>query len=132
MKPFQPAARPGGYEGRKDIMTAETKHDANRYGIYNRIAAIEQDLTNIDGIPDVEFDIRDYGELPQVIVIPHYVVDYTRDDYFKVRKLQLAQILTVLAKHDLHNSGDRIEDYGEHWYIVRETGSTWIHPGETA
>ena len=106
-------------------MTDEVRADAIRYGILDRIAAVEKDLTAIDGVPDVEFDIRGYDEIPYVIVIPHYVIDVTREDYYKARKLQLAQILTVLARHDLHNSGDRIEDYGEHWYIVRGTGASW-------
>ena len=106
-------------------MTDDVKRDAERCGIYDRIAALENDLLMIDGVPEIEFDIRDYNEIPYVIVVPRYVVDYSRGDYFKVRKLQLAQILTVLAKHDLHNSGDRIEDYGEHWYIVRSAGASW-------
>lgn len=106
-------------------MTGEVKMYAEKYGIFGRIAAIEQELTSIDGIPDVDFDIRGYDEIPYVIVLPHYVIDVAREDYYAVRKQQLIQVLTVLAKHDLHNSGDRIEDYGEHWYIVRDTGASW-------
>lgn len=106
-------------------MTDRVAADARRCGIFDRIAAIERDLFMIDGLPDIDFDIRDYNEIPHVIVIPHYVIDVSREDYYKQRKLQLAEILTVLAKHDLHESGDRIEDMGEHWYIVRYTGKTW-------
>ena len=111
-------------------MTDSVKRDAERYGIFDRIATIEKEMLMIGGVPDVDFDIRDYNEFPHVITIVHYVLDCSIDEYYQKRKIQLAQILTVLARNDLHNSGDVIEDMGEHWYIVRCTGKSWPKVGK--
>ena len=124
-KSFLSAARPGGYEGRKEFMTERTKRYAEHYGIYSRLQELEKDLLSISGIPDVDFSVDNFDEIPQVIVIPHYVIDPTADNYYSVRKEQLINILNTCAQHDLHSSGDVIEDMGEHWYIVRRIGKTW-------
>ena len=106
-------------------MTDRTKRYAEHYGIYGRLQALEKDLLSISGIPDVDFSVDNFDEIPYVIVIPHYVIDPATDNYFSVRKEQLINILNTCARHDLHSSGDVIEDMGEHWYIVRRTGKTW-------
>lgn len=105
-------------------MRERAKEAAERFGIFERLAALERDLLEIEGIPDVDFYVDNYDEIPQVIVIPHYVLAYG-GDYFKRRKEQFVGILHTLALHDLHSSGDVIEDMGEHWYIVRSIGKTW-------
>lgn len=100
--------------------------DAVRFGILDKIQALEDDLMKIHGVSDIEFDIRDYGDLRYVILIPKYKVD-TSDlaAYFIARGRQLENILDTCRAHGLYHSGDRIEDYGEHWYIVRRCDKTW-------
>lgn len=109
-------------------MRERTVHCAEVHGILPQLNALEQALLEIKGIPDVDFDVDNYDEIPYVIVVPHFVLDPSLPDYFKARKEQLVGILHVLAEHDLHASGDVIEDMGEHWYIVRRVGKTWPRP----
>ena len=104
---------------------AETQ--AERFGILDRLQALEDDLLKIEGVSDIDFDIDYYDEIPEVILIPRYNVPDDPDpgNWFRRRANQLRLIIETCAKHHLFNSGDRIEDYGEHWYIVREPDSTW-------
>ena len=106
---------------------------AMRCGILHHMEALENDLLEIDGISDVGFDIDTYGDydVSHVILVPRYHVDVERKDYFDARHSQLQQIIAVCDKHDLHDSGDRIEDYGAHWYIVRTCGSSWPKSKDT-
>jgi hypothetical protein len=98
---------------------------AAAFGIPDRMQALENALLKIEGISDIDFDIDNYDELPHVILIPRYRVDPAREDYFQARREQRGQILEVCAAHDLYPTGDVIEDYGEHWYIVRRCGPSW-------
>lgn len=100
---------------------------ALRRGIRGRLQALENDLLQIEGISDIDFDIDTYGDydVSHVILVPRYHIDVERPDYYDARKAQLHAALDVCEKHDLHSSGDRIEDQGAHWYIVRTCGKTW-------
>ena len=102
-----------------------SESDALRFGILDRMQALENDLSMIPGIVHTEFDIRDYRELRQVILIPKYDIDVNLEDYYMVRRLQLQSIFNTCEKHGLRPSGDTIEDMGEHWYIVRSCDKTW-------
>lgn len=98
---------------------------AERFGILDRLQALESDLLKIDGISNIEFDIANYREVHQVIIVLKYDAGAFDKGYYARRNRQLIAILTACVIHDLRNSGDRIEDYGEHWYIVRDCGETW-------
>ena len=103
--------------------SAEKK--AEQFGILERMRLLESDMLKIDGISDINFDIDNFKEIHEVILIPRYDAGPLDGQYYARRREQLAKILLECAKHDLHDSGDRIEDYGEHWYIVRTCGKTW-------
>lgn len=100
---------------------------AEQCGILYRLQALENDLLKIDGISDIDFDIDTYGDydVSHVILVPKYNVDVRRQDYYEARRAQLNAVLAVCETYDLHSSGDRIEDQGAHWYIVRTCGSSW-------
>lgn len=104
---------------------------AEALGIADRMRALENDLLNIEGISDIDFDIDNYEECQQVILIPRYDVPRGggAGNYYRNRAKQLAEIIQVCENHGLLNSGDRIEDYGEHWYIVRKCGIGWPRNG---
>ena len=98
---------------------------AERFGILDKLQALEADLLTIEGVSDIDFDIDNYDELYQVVLIPRYDAGPLDESYY-VRRLQiLGNIMGVCFKNDLHTTYDRIEDYGEHWYIVRDCGDTW-------
>lgn len=102
---------------------------AEALGIADRMRDLENDLLNIEGISEIDFDIDNFDEIPYVILIPRCKVPDGTGNWFRRRAAQLAQIVAVCEKHDLYNSGDRIEDYGEHWYIVRNCGIGWPRNG---
>ena len=97
---------------------------AVRCGIMPRLQALENGLLQIDGISEISFDLQCYAEHQQIILVPRYFVALDRR-YFEERSRQLNKVLDVCEKHDLHATGDSIENQGEHWYIVRKCGATW-------
>lgn len=100
------------------------ERQAAELGILDKMQQLEADLLKIEGVSDIDFDIDNYDEIPQVILVPRYNVPLD-ENYYKNRGKQLAEIIQVCENHGLLNSGDRIEDYGEHWYIVRNCGIGW-------
>lgn len=106
------------------IKTAET------FGILGKMQALEKDLLNIEGIPECDFSIDDFWNgfsINYVILVPKYSIpsELSVDDYFAIRRKQLHEIFECCLQHDLKPTGDSVEDYGKHWYIVRKCGSTW-------
>lgn len=101
--------------------------DAKRFGILDKMQALEDDLMKIDGIANVEFDIRDYADIHYVILVPKYSFDTGMKaiSYYDARSKQLKEILETCEKHSLFPSGDSIEDMGAHWYIVRRCDKSW-------
>lgn len=110
------------------MLDKRAERDAVRYGILNRMESLESDLLSIPGIVNVEFDIRDHSDgIRQVILIPKYSIDPSLGifEWFDARREQLDAIIAVCKEHGLRSSGDRIEDMGSHWYIVRSCDSSW-------
>ena len=101
---------------------------ADRFGILGRLQELESDLLCIRGITEVEFDVDNYDETQQVILLMRYEIPPSVEDYYSIRRKQVEEILYTCLKHDLFPSGDQIEDYGEHWYIVRKAGQAWPKP----
>lgn len=99
---------------------------AKRFGVYDRIKSLEDALLAVDGVVEVEFDLDGFWDnMMCVIIIPKYNIPVRLENYFEVRRQHLNNILKVTRDFGLLPSGDRIEDYGEHWYIVRDCDSTW-------
>ena len=109
----------------------KAERQAAQFGILDRMISLEEDLLKIEGVSDIDFDIDNYEECQQVILIPRYDVPRGggTGSYYRNRAKQLAEIIQVCENHGLLNSGDRIEDYGEHWYIVRNCGIGWPRNG---
>ena len=112
------------------LQDKRSEKDAIRYGILDKMESLERDLMKVEGIVSVDFDIRDYGDpalwrYPQIILVPKYNIPVTWETYFDDKQQQLENIRGVCLSHDLYSSDDIIEDYGNHWYIVRNCGKTW-------
>ena len=110
----------------KDIKIAE------QFGIIVRCKAFESDLLKIrDIVPDkmddgIGFDLTGFlSDIHQVIIIPKYDIRADRDDYWDARQRLREEVIAVAEKYDLYPSGDRIEDYGEHFYFVFTCGKSW-------
>ena len=99
---------------------------AKHFGILDRMEDLEKELRKINHVVEVDFDLNGFwSDINQVIIIPKYDIPVSLSNYYDVRREMLKQIIDVANSFGLHNSGDRIEDYGEHLYIVRDCDSTW-------
>ena len=99
---------------------------AKRFGILERMEDFERELLKIKYISEVDFDLDNFiDDLSEIILIPKYSIPVSAPDYYAQRRAQLWKILDVCERFDLHHTGDLIEDYGEHWYIVRHCGESW-------
>ena len=115
-------------------MRERTIKAAQHHGILERLQQLEAALMKLTYVKDVDFDVDNYDEIPQVILVPHYDVPVSEPRYYSLRQNTLCNILVTCSQFDLWPSGDAIEDMGEHWYIVRRIGDTWprIKNRETA
>lgn len=105
---------------------------AEYHGILDRLQAIEAKLLKLPTITDVDFDVDNYDEIHQVIILAHYDIPMNDRNYYSLRHNTLGYILLTCAQHDLWFSGDRNEDMGEHWYVVRNIGDTWPRKSNAA
>ena len=107
---------------------------AKRYKVIDRCKAFEAGLLEIkDIVPDkmdggIGFDLTGFlSDIYQVIIIPKYDIRPCRCDYWEARRQLRENIVALAGKYDLHPSGDRIEDYGEHLYFVFNCGKSWVN-----
>lgn len=110
----------------KDLKIAE------QFGIIVRCKAFESDLLEIkDIVPDkmdggIGFDLTGFlSDIHQVIIVPKYNIRPERGDYWEARRQLCENVIDLAEKYDLYPSGDRIEDYGEHFYFVFTCGKSW-------
>lgn len=107
-------------------MRERDRQTAERFGILERVEDLERELLKVDHVVGVEFDLDGfYSDIYQVIVLPEYDIPVTAPDYFDVRKRMLNEVLAITREHGLNPSGDGIEDYGKHYYIVRDCDKSW-------
>lgn len=101
------------------MLNERNRRTAEQYGILPLIEKLQADLMAIEGVEDVDFDLDGFwSNIPYVIFLPKYNI--SGDDYFKRRRILLTKILYEAEINGLFRTGDSIEDYGEHFYIVTE------------
>jgi len=107
-------------------MRHREQETARKFGVLERLEQLQEKLKEIDYVADVEFDLDGFwSSIRQVIMLLNYDIPIALPNYFEVRREMLKQILEVASSFGLLPSGDRIEDYGEHFYIVRACDSSW-------
>jgi hypothetical protein len=98
---------------------------ASRFELLDQLQALENDLQAVPGTTNIDFDLSGiYDHCPLCFVVG-YNIDVKRGDYFEARREWLKAVIMVFSAHDLHPTGDTIEDYGESYYFVRCMGKTW-------
>ena len=101
------------------MLNERNRRTAEHHGILPLVEKLQADLMAIEGVEDVDFDLDGFWDnIPYVIFLPKYNI--TGDDYFKRRRVLLTKILYEAESNGLFRTEDRIEDYGEHFYIVTE------------
>lgn len=99
------------------MLNERNRKTAEIYGILPLVEKLQANLMAIEGVEDVDFDLDGfYDNIPYVIFLPKYNI--AGDNYFKQQMVLLNKILYEAAKIGLFRTGDSIEDYGEHFYIV--------------
>lgn len=109
-------------------MRNHDKQTADRFGILDRLTAFEQALLTIPGVTgsDVDMDLNGwYDSIRQVIIIPGYRIDAHGAAWFQQRREMISKITQTAAAHGLRRTGDPLEDYGEHLYMVYACNDTW-------
>lgn len=102
-------------------MNDKTTKIALEHGIFDKIKNLEEDLLKINGIVDVDFDLTGfYDGIPYVIFLPEYEIPVADPHYYAKKYQALSDCIETAAKHQLARTGDGIEDYGKHFYIVTE------------
>lgn len=107
---------------------------AQQCGVLERCMAFENDLLKIkDIVPDnhdngVFVEFTDYGDVKHIIICPKYSIRADREDYWDARGALRVSVVELAEKYDLHRTGDRIEDYGAHFYFVFSCGKSWNTP----
>lgn len=101
------------------MLNEKNRKTAEHHGILPLVEKLQDDLMAIEGVEDVDFDLDGFWDnIPYVIFLPKYNI--TGEDYYKRRRVLLTKILYEAENNGLFRTGDRIEDYGEHFYIVTE------------
>ena len=74
---------------------------AARFGLLDRLQALENDLTAIPGTTYIDFDLSGlYDRCPLCFVVG-YDIDVRREDYFEARREWLKAVIMVFLAHDL-------------------------------
>lgn len=98
---------------------------ASRFELLDQLQALENDLQAVPGTTNIDFDLSGlYDRCPLCFAVG-YDIDVRRKDYFEARREWLKAVIMVFGVHDLHPTGDTIEDYGASYYFVRRMGKTW-------
>lgn len=101
------------------MLSERNRNTAEQHGILHLVEELQAKLIAIDGVEDVDFDLDGFwSNIPYVIFLPKYNI--TGENYYKRRRILLTKILYEAEQFGLFRTGDSIEDYGQHFYIVTE------------
>ena len=98
---------------------------AARFGLLDRLQALESDLKAVPETTRIDFDLSVLHDHCPLCFVVGYDINVRREDYFEARREWLKAIIMAFLAHDLHPTGDTIEDYGASYYFVRRMGKTW-------
>ena len=105
---------------------------AEHFGLLERCMEFEKVLLSIrDVVPDKFSDGIDFvldgwwSDIRQLIIVPKYSIAASAPDYFERHRAMIQSIIEMAQLFGLSKTEDRIEDYGEHYYIVFRCDSTW-------
>lgn len=111
-------------------MRERDRATAERFGILDRCEKFERDLLGINGVVRDNFDNgvgMDLSSLcsgiPYIIIVPKYRVPF--ETYFEDRRKMIQEIIKLATKYGLNRTEDRVEDYGEHLYMVFRCDDSW-------
>lgn len=99
---------------------------AERFGVDDKIRKLRSELLEIPHVTEVDFDLNGFiDDIHQVIFLLKYDIPVGLEDYFNERKMLVDSALQTAQQNGLSRTGDRIEDYGEHFYFVTKCDGSW-------
>ncbi len=102
----------------------DDRKTAEHFGILPQVEKLTRELLRIDGVAEIEYDLDGFwSDIQHVIILAKYDIPVADPAYYAKRRTMLNSILDVCAQNGLRRTGDTIEDYGEHYYIVMRC--TW-------
>lgn len=108
------------------MLNERNRRTADLYGITERVEKLQRELLQIEGVKDVDFDLSGFlSDIPYVIFLPEYNIPVTLEDYFERRKALLNEAVRVAEENGMKRTDDRIEDMGQHFYIVTRLGAQY-------
>ena len=91
---------------------------AKTYGVpIEKLITLEKRLLGIPHITEVDFDASAL-ESKQLCVLTGCDIRPDVQDYWERRDYTRSAVVGAAKENDLTRTGDRIEDYGEHFYFV--------------
>lgn len=95
---------------------------AARFGFLEEIKRFQAAILALDGVVDIEYDLSGFvSDIHEVIFLPKFLIGHAgTESYFERRKELLRTILAVAKQNGLTRTGDRIENYGDAFYIVMD------------
>lgn len=108
------------------MLNKRDRRTANLYGITERVEKLQRELLQIEGVEDVDFDLSGFlDDIPYVIFLPKYNIPVTLEDYFERRRALLDEAIRIASENGMTRTEDRIEDMGQHFYIVTRLGAQY-------
>lgn len=99
---------------------------AKKFGILDKCQELEKELSQIDKVKKIEFDLDGfYSNIYQVIILATYDIPITLENYSKVRKEVINNVVKVAGNYGLTRTEDSIEDYGASFYFVFRCSKEW-------
>lgn len=99
---------------------------AVKFNILDKCQSLESQLLGLPYVYEAEFDLSGFiDDLDEINILVGYDLPPNTQDYFLVRRSIKMGIIKALLENHLYPTGDRVEDYGEHFYFVRKIDDTW-------
>lgn len=105
----------------------DTMYIAEKFGVVDKIQKLESDLLLIPHITKVEFDLNGFlDNISEVIFLLKNDIPAYSESYFDEKSKLIDSVLKIAGQNGLSRTGDRIEDYGNHYlYFVTKCDNSW-------
>lgn len=107
-------------------MRDRDKEIAIKFNILDKCQSLESQLLGLPYVYEAEFDLSGFIDgLNEINILVGYDLHTDTEDYFLTRRSIKMLIIKALLENHLYPTGDRVEDYGKHFYFVRKIDDTW-------
>lgn len=110
----------------REILIAEQCGKLDRLKEFEGKILLIQNIVFDSSADGVSMDLNGWiDKISQVIICPKYHIKEIGMDYIKRQQIIIRDLMLLGREYDLKPSGDSIEDYGEHIYMIFNCGQSW-------